>query len=516
MSERKTVDIDLNRVEGDLEFQLDIEEGVIVDARCKGIMYRGFEQLMLGRDAEDCVVLTSRVCGICGTAHMYTSVLALEQIWHAEVPALATYVRNLCLAAENAQSDLRHSFLMFTPDFCNESYADQSFFEQANALFAPFKGSIYRQVLQYSRRLLEIVAIFGGQWPHSTYMVPGGVVSEPDHRKVIDSESILFPIRSWFEKTILGGSIDEWLSVKDSASFASWVADHPDSVVSQFTQMSRQVGLDKIGAGAELMLSFGAYCDSENWLNAGDRSVQSHWVKSGVYDLAAKEHLEFDQSLIEEHVRYSWFKDYGDGLHPSKGQTVPDYDKDSDRYTWAKAPRYNNRVAQTGPLAEQVIGGNALLQSLLDDFGDSVWLRQLARIIRVASTLQQMFSMLDGIAARIGQPHILHLPPEQKVDGSGFGLIQAARGALGHWITIDKGKIESFQIITPTAWNASPKDSSGDPGHWEKSVLGLPVDDPDNPLQIGHIVRSHDACLVCTVHMVDKRLKTKRVQTFGL
>lgn len=130
---KQTLNIDLNRVEGDLEFELDVEQGVVVDARCKGIMYRGFEQLLIDRAPKDAIVLTPRVCGICGTAHMYCAVLALESIWNIEVPANATRIRNLCLMAENVQSDLRQSFLMFTPDFCNEKYANEPWFDEAKA-----------------------------------------------------------------------------------------------------------------------------------------------------------------------------------------------------------------------------------------------------------------------------------------------------------------------------------------------------------------------------------------------
>ena len=498
MSERVTVDIDLNRVEGDLEFQLDLQDGKVVDARCKGIMYRGFEQLLIGRDPKDSIVITARVCGICGTAHMYTAVLALEQIWNAEVPRLATLVRNLCLAAENVQSDMRHSFLMFTPDFCNEKYAQRGFFEDAERKYSPFKGEIYREVLRHSRKILEIVAIFGGQWPHSSYMVPGGIVTEPDSRKVIESQSLLYSVKQWFEQRVVGEALASWETVNSVESFEAWLTEHPDSVIANFTAISRELGLDKIGAGADLMLSYGAY----------------DTLDSGTYDLKDQTRNELDQRLITEHVAYSWFKAYENGLHPSQGQTIPDFDTDSNRYTWAKAPRYDERVTQTGPLAELVIGGDPLLTALLSHYGDSAWLRQLARILRIGAVSKAMLGMLDEINQRIGEPHILPVSDEQKCDGSGFGLIQAARGALGHWITIEDGKVSRYQIVTPTAWNASPKDAQGQPGHWERSVIGMELDDPDNPVEIGHVVRSHDACLVCTVHMLDDQLKTSTKQTF--
>jgi len=514
MSKKITVDIDLNRVEGDLEFQLDIEDNTVIDARCKGIMYRGFEQLMIGREATDSVILTSRVCGICGTAHMYSAALALEQIWQVEVPPLATLVRNLCLGVENAQSDLRHSFLMFTPDFCNPRYEKQAFYEQALKLYHPFKGKVYRDVLTHTRKLLEIVAIFGGQWPHSTYMMPGGIVSEPNQRKVIDSLGIINSVKRWYEEAILDGALSDFENVRSADELEQWMNTHPNAVLADFTQISRQINLHEMGQGADLMISYGAYCDPDNW--GVDIANQGHLVQGGIFDINNFTDAKFDQSMINEHVKHSWFKSYADGLHPAQGRTIPDYDPNSNRYTWAKAPRYGDRVAQTGPLSEMVIGGDPLMRDLLAKYGDNAWLRQFARIYRVGGMLKKLSSMLSSIQQRLGESYITSIPEEQKIDGSGYGLIQAARGALGHWVTVEQGKLSHYQIITPTAWNASPKDSADKPGHWEKSVIGMQLDDKDNPLEIGHIVRSHDACLVCTVHMVDTKKNIRTKQRFSI
>jgi hydrogenase large subunit len=93
-------------------------------------------------------------------------------------------------------------------------------------------------------------------------------------------------------------------------------------------------------------------------------------------------------------------------------------------------------------------------------------------------------------------------------EAQGFGAVNAARGTLGHWICIHEGKISNYQVITPTTWNASPRDSNGRRGHWEESLVGLAIPDPGNPVQLGHIVRSHDACLVCTTHMIRSGQRT--------
>src|SRR5574343_449987 len=144
---RITLDIDLNRIEGDLEFQLDMEDGVVVDARCIGTLYRGFEQLLIGRAPRDALVMTPRVCGICGTAHLYAATLALEQLAGITPPRHAVLIRNLCLMAENLQSDLRQTFLFFTPDFCNPVYAGHPLAGELATAFAPFKGQVVRGCL---------------------------------------------------------------------------------------------------------------------------------------------------------------------------------------------------------------------------------------------------------------------------------------------------------------------------------------------------------------------------------
>ncbi len=209
---RKTLNIDLNRVEGDLEFELDVEDGRVVDARCIGVMYRGFEQIMIGRTPRDAAVITPRVCGICGTAHLYAATLALEQIWQVEVPPNAARIRNLCLLAESIQNDIRQSFLMFLVDFCHSAYRSHPLFEEIMAAFEPFKGRHHLGALEQSRDAVGIVALFGGQWPHSSYMLPGGVVGKPSQRKLIDALDIISRLQRWYEHAVIGEDLETWLA----------------------------------------------------------------------------------------------------------------------------------------------------------------------------------------------------------------------------------------------------------------------------------------------------------------
>ncbi len=494
---RITVDIDLNRVEGDLEFQLDLEDGIVVDARCIGTLYRGFEQILIGRAPRDALVITPRVCGICGTAHLYAATLALEQLAGLTPPGHAVLVRNLCLMTETLQSDLRQTFLFFAPDFCDPVYAGHPLAAELAAAFTPFKGSVARACLKTTRDLLGIVAIFGGQWPHSTYMLPGGITQPATAKRLIEAEEILANTREWFETTVIGDDLEAWMAIDSAAAHARWLAApaRARSALGLLERIARDAGLHRLGAGTGNLLSYGVN------IRPGDAG---HELPAGFFnaDSACVEAL--DQQRINEHIRHSWFFGYEGGRHPWQGETIPDYRPHSDRYTWAKAPRYGDKVVQTGPLAELRIAGEALISELFTSEGDSAWLRQFARLRRAGWLLKAMGENLRQLQGHLGEPHILAAVPQVWPDGESYGLVEAARGALGHWLRVKDGVIDKYQIVTPTAWNASPRDSSGEHGHWERSIIGLSVPDPERPLQIGHIVRSHDPCLVCTVHFVER------------
>ncbi|MEX8518184.1 MAG: nickel-dependent hydrogenase large subunit [Leptothrix sp. (in: b-proteobacteria)] len=498
---RIELNVDLNRVEGDLSIQVTLEDGVVVQARTAGLMYRGFEQILVGRTPRDAMVITPRVCGICGTAHLYAGVLALEQAWATPVPPNATRIRNLCLIAEGLQNDLRQTFLFFAPDLCHPRYAGHALFEPMMRAFEPFKGDIYRETLATTRRVLEIVAHFGGQWPHSSYMLPGGVVTPPDTRRLIACRSVLDELQQWYEKRVIGAGLDDWMALDSADALFEWL-ERPgpaNAALGLMTRFLRSQGMHLLGVGTPHMISFGAWCDPQRWGPPYD----AHLSPSGFYDGASGQILPLDTALVAEHVRHSWFKPYAGGRHPYEGETVPDYQPDTDRYTWAKAPRYDGRVVQTGPLAELLIGGDALIRDLHATEGAGAWLRQFARVRRIGVELRQARRMLDELGAHLGDAHFVPPVPGSEVDGQGCGLVMAARGALGHWVRIENGLIQKYQIVTPTAWNASPRDSDGVPGHWESSLVGLKVQDPDDPIEIGHLIRSHDPCLVCTVHFVD-------------
>jgi hydrogenase large subunit len=200
--------------------------------------------------------------------------------------------------------------------------------------------------------------------------------------------------------------------------------------------------------------------------------------------------------------------DPGRPCHPWDSRTVPARRAGGPQYSYAKATRYDDRVVQLGPLADLVVGCDPLITSLFQAQGPNTWLRQFARFHRPVRVLESMRQTVQELSAHLGEPTFE--PSDPKRDGDGCGLINAARGSLGHWVKIRDGTIENYQVITPTTWNGSPRDAAGRRGHWEESFIGLELKDLENPVELYHVVRSHDACLVCTVHF----LRPDEVTTF--
>ncbi len=508
MTQIHKLNIPLNRVEGDLELQLDVQDGVVADVWSAGTMYRGFENILAGRGAMDGLVITPRICGICSTAHLTAASRALDRLSAASVPDNARRIRNLALMTEHIQSDIRHGFLLFAPDFANPIYKDQPWFDEAIRRYAPLKGSAAIETIRESKKILELVAILGGQWPHSSFMVPGGVVSMPSAGDLQTCAFLLENYHQWYQKAVLGCTLERWLDVKSLKDLDNWLDENDsqrNSEVGFFIQVARALGLDKVGRGWGNFISYGGLdLPAETSLSAASGQL----IPAG---FAAGTKVEaFDQAQIAEHVAHSWFNGYQGGKHPFDGVTHPyATGNEGERYSWAKAPRYRDLPAETGPLAEMVIAGHPLFTDLVEKGGPNVLVRQLARLTRPTTLLPAMKTWLAELAASPNDR--FYNPPAALESGEGFGLTEATRGALGHWVKIEDGQITHYQIISPTSWNGSPRDSMDVRGPWEQALLGTTVRDPENPVEVGHVIRSFDACLVCTVHSLERGKMTYRL-----
>jgi len=260
----------------------------------------------------------------------------------------------------------------------------------------------------------------------------------------------------------------------------------------------------EIGAGCRNYLSYGAYdLDGVN----PDYTTRPRLFQQGVVGADLKLR-PLDLSQITEQVKNSWYEDPTSGLHPSSGKTAPEPEK-SNGYSWIKAPRYGGNVCEVGPLAQMLttyVSGNPkvkpLIEGTLAHFKASpsalfsVLGRHAARALSAKYLADAMGEWL--LSLKPGEPTFV--PYEIPEEAQGVGILDAARGALGHWIEIKEKKIANYQCVVPTTWNASPRDDKGVPGAIEQALIGTRVKDESNPFEIVRIVRSFDPCLACAVH----------------
>lgn len=485
----KRIDISpITRIEGHLDFSVEVDDGKVVEAWASGALFRGFELMLKGRDPLDALVFVPRICGVCPTSHQVASVKCLENAFGAKPPPNAHLARSILLGLENAYSHAAHFYVLFGPDLVNKKYAGHPAYPELVKRFAPLTGTSYRTAVLAKRKLNEAYAIFGGQFPHSNVFVPGGVTCRPTAGDIVRATGILLEVQDIVEQMVLGCKVERWLENKGLADVQKWMGEdgHENSDLGLFIKYGPELGLNTIGTGPIGFHAYGVY----------EQADGSPWLKPGFYDGAFH---PFDHTRITEHVKHSWYVDYEGGKHPWQGETRPMYTRDGDKYSYAKSPRYEDKPSQAGPLSRQINDQDPLVLDLVKNLGINAFTRVLARLheeVRLLAQLKKWIGQLN-----LKEPFYVK-PPAVPQRATGFGLTEAGRGALGHWINIEGGKIANYQVITPTAWNVSPKDANGRRGPIEEAVVGTPVPDDTNPVEVQHVIRSFDPCLACTVHLI--------------
>ncbi len=488
----RTIEIfPVTRVEGHLEFSVDVEAGRVTDARSIGAEFRGFEIMLRGRDPTDALVFVQRICGVCPTSHMTAAVEAQDSLHKVEVPPNGHLVRSLMLALENTYSHAAHFYVLFAPDLVNKKYSDHPAYKELVRRLAPFSGTSYVKAVKAKRLLNETYAIFGGQFPHSVAFIPGGVTSTPNVSDITRAIGIWIEVKRLVEDMVLGCSVERWLENKSLKDVERWLGEdpaHANSDLGLFIKLGQELGLHKIGVGPGKFVSYGVFRQADG----------KNWLKSGYYD---GEFHALDQTKIAEHVKHSWFTDYEGGKHPSVGETSPTHTGLGAKYSYLKSPRFDGNVVEVGPLARQINDQDSLALDLAKELGPSVFVRVLARLHEAVRMMAQVRLWID----EIDPTKPLYRKPDtwpKTPDGVGIGMTEAGRGALGHWLNVDGGKIKNYQVITPTAWNASPRDYFDNQGAIERAATGTPVADETNPVEVFHVIRSFDPCLSCATHII--------------
>jgi hydrogenase large subunit len=484
MSEKIKID-PITRIEGHLAIEAVIDDGVVKEAKSAGTLFRGFEIILQGRDPRDANRLTQRICGVCPTAHATASALCLDDAFGLtdKIPDNAKLIRALVFGSNFLQSHILHFYHLAALDYVDAAGAvgdtapfvpryegDYRVSGEANAELV----NHYLKALDIRRKCQEMLAIFGGKMPHNVGIVPGGVTEKPTEDKITNFLWRLKEIKEFVENVY----------IPDVIAVAKIYDDYFG-----------------IGKGCGRLLAYGGFDLPTGKL-----------FKAGV--ISPDLQLEpFAKENITEDLKHSWYADAASGKNPAQGETQPDIKK-KEAYSFLKSPRYKGQVCELGPLARMVsnyVQGDAITKELVDSvLGEfnagvdalySVLGRHAARAIEAKLVANAMVDWLTSL--KPDEPTIVESEIPEK--GEGAGLTEAPRGGVGHWITIKDKKIERYQVIAPTAWNASPKDDKDQPGAVEQAIIGTKVKDKDNPFELVRIVRAFDPCLACSVHLLDAR-----------
>lgn len=474
-----------NRVEGDLEVHVEVQDGVIIKAWVNSPLFRGFEQILHGKEARDALVYTPRICGICSVSQSVAAAMALAAMQGITPYKNGQLATNLILAAENMADHLTHFYLFFMPDFARDEYEGRRWFESIVRRFKAQLGTASRDVLPSRADFLHLTGILAGKWPHSLALQPGGTTRPVEAQEKIRLTTTIHSFRRFLETTLFGDSLENVCALSSSNALADWANAHAESDFGRFLMVADDLNLTKLGRAADNFMSYGAYANA---------NADEHLFQSGVWQ---EGYATFNSDDITEDISHSWLSCQTEPKHPYHGSTITDTEQSSDGYSWCKAPRLNRHVMEVGALARQVINKHPLILDLVRESGGNVRNRVVARLLELALVVPEMERWTKRLQPKEPFCHSANLPAEAQ----GAGLVEAARGSLGHWIRVRSGRILNYQIIAPTTWNFSPRDSENKPGALELALQDTEVGADENASAvIQHIIRSFDPCMVCTVH----------------
>jgi len=556
----------ITRIEGHLRIEAVIDENnVIKDAYASSTMFRGIEEILKGRDPRDAGLLAMRICGVCTGTHYQRSIEAVEHAFGLDLPKNARLVRNLLQGALYIHDHVVHFYHLHALDWVDITSAlkaDPAKAEKealkwsdkpwgvsigelrniqerltkyvkqgrlglfANAYWGskaykltPEQNLIavahYLQALDMQREVSKLQAIFGGKMPHMQSLVVGGVTCVQDIEnpaRIAQFKSILNKFRDFIKRAYLPDVLMAGSAYADEA-------------------------LDGVGAGLKNYMSYGDFRLTDNGFYNSELLFPAGIVLNG--DLT-KLH-PFDQQKVTEDVTHAWYEG-NSNLHPFNGETKPHYTglekkddgyayvKPNEKYSWIKSPLYDDTRVEVGPLARIAVGIAAkderitkYATNFLAKLGEKLGLgkpaplsvifstvgRTAARAIETELMADVMMDWIDELAKNVASGDLSTWREFDfdyvSKDAKGFGLAEAPRGALGHWVVIKDGKIINYQAVVPSTWNAAPRDYKGRMGAYEAALIGTKVANPEEPLEILRTIHSFDPCIACAVHIVDTK-----------
>ena len=563
MPKRLVID-PITRIEGHLRIEAELDANdVISKSYSSGTMVRGIEIILKGRDPREAWAFAQRACGVCTTVHSFASIRSVEDALGIQIPKAANLVRNLMIAQQYVHDHVMHFYHLHALDWVDvvealkadpaeTSRIQQSISSWPNSspgYFSDVQKKIkaivdsgqlsifanaywghpayklppeinllavahYLEALDAQRTFTKIHTIFGGKNPHPNFVV-GGVPMPID----LNSDTALNAERL----SIIKDSIDRMRTFVDQVYLPDLLAIAP-----------YYLEYAGIGEGLGNFLTWGEFPDTDN--SDVSKFLVPRAVITGRDLNSIQEPDPRDFTKMQEFIARSWYE-YQEGeekgLHPWSGETKFKYtgpkppfeELDVEkRYSWLKAPRWGELPMEVGPLA-RVLAMYASGHKQTVELTDMVLSTLGAPISAVFSTLgrtaargietkvfgDHMQTIFDDLIATIKAGDTRTFNDEKWEPSSwpshveGFGYMEAPRGALGHWIVIDNGKIENYQMVVPTTWNGSPRDHNDQAGAYEASLVGTPLAKPEWPLEVLRTIHSFDPCMACAIHMIDAK-----------
>ncbi len=559
MASTRVVVDPITRIEGHLRIEAQAEGGKITRAWASGTQFRGLETVMKDRDPRDAWAFAQRICGVCTVVHAVASCRAVEDALGITIPPNANTIRNLIHGMQFIQDHVVHFYHLHALDWVDVVSALSADPAQTSAIaksISPWPNNSATYFAEVQDRLKKFVAggqlgIFtNGYWGHPAYKLPPAVnlLAVAHYLEALDWQRDVIRLHTIFggknpHPNFLVGGMASAINIESTATInAERLTDIHDMItraqrfVEQvyWTDLVAIAGFYKewasIGGGVTNYLAVGEFPE------AGVHDYDKLYFPRGIIlnrDLT-KVH-PYDQEKVKEQIHSSWYEyaaGDGDGLHPYAGETKAKYAgpktpwkylQDEKKYSWLKTPRYDGMPMEVGPLARMLVAyasGHEEAKAIVGETLGKLQVgpaalfstlgRTAARGMETVLLSRRMMHWYDQLVTRIKNGDTSTFtntkwePSTWPAKCQGYGYLDAPRGALGHWVQIENGKISRYQAVVPSTWNAGPRDATGQPGPYEASLVdNHPLADPERPLEILRTVHSFDPCMACAVHVLD-------------
>jgi hydrogenase large subunit len=562
MAERIVVD-PITRIEGHLRIEAELNaDNSIKAAYSSGTQVRGIEIILRDRDPREAWAFTQRVCGVCTTVHSFASLRAVEDALDITIPKNANLIRNLMVAQQFVHDHVMHFYHLHALDWVDivsglkADPAETANIQKSISPNYPNASAAYFKTVQSQVQAIvdsgQLGLFANAYWGHPAYKLPPEVnlLATAHYLEALDWQRDVVKLHALFggknpHPNFVVGGVPIAINPAGDISLNAEGLSLIKKVISSIQTFVDQVYLPDLLAIAPFYKEWAGYGENGgNFLSWGEfplddpRDTSNQFVPRGVImDRDLSNIIDPDPkdfAEVKEFIARSWYDYDGgkeSGLHPFEGETTlnyggptPPYDHlDVDKsYSWMKAPRFREKPMEVGPLARVLMmyaSGNAQIKELVDstlaaldapiEAVFSTLGRTAARAIETKAIADQMALWNNDLVANIASGDMENWNGTRwekntwPAHAEGFGWHEAPRGALGHWIVIDNGKIGNYQMVVPTTWNGSPRDHLGQPSPYESSLEGTPMADPEQPLEILRTIHSFDPCMSCAIHLMD-------------